>query len=427
MGISANHPWKLSRPTTSSDHTVPWSAVWPIAGLTLVAMVPSSLIVPVLKEVVAERFGAGAFWTHSFMSANLIGAICATPLIAHCCDRYTRVWVVASGLLLDALLLLGLQFAPDLRTLLLLRGLEGVAHMLALSALMACGADLSRPGSRGRVMGVVGACMMLGTAAGTRLGGLAAPHIAFVVAAIVAAGGALLTLMFLRNRAQDRAERTRWTWAVLRKHRQLLIPFAYTFIDRFCVGVIISSFVLFLADTHEMLPATRSRLLVMFLVPFALLVYPAGRVIDRIGPVFPLVIGSLSFGVLIASYGFVDVNWLPGVMLASGVVSALMFAPTLSLCATFAPQRLRGSAYAGFNAAGSLGFIAGPIVAGTICQLATTPFGTTAAYQLAFVFAGFTQILCALLTLPLLLRLWRRDVFGGARGFPASRDTRPDA
>ncbi|RMF72629.1 MAG: MFS transporter [Planctomycetota bacterium] len=192
----------------------------------------------------------------------------------------------------------------------------------------------------------------------------------------------------------------------------MLIPCAYTFIDRFCVGVVISSFVLFLADCHALGPDERSRLLAMFLVPFALLVYPAGRLVDRLGVTLPLAGGSAAFGLLFAAYGFLPREWLPVAMFASGVLSAAMFAPTLTLIAAWSDAERRGAACARFNAAGALGFVCGPLIAGTICHSLADVWGARAAYQTAFIIAGMAEFACAAATLPWLLRIAKRDARG---------------
>jgi len=68
---------------------------------------------------------------------------------------------------------------------------------------------------------------------------------------------------------------------------------------------------LFLADVHGLAPEARSRLLVLFLLPFAVLVYPAGWLVDRIGRVRPIALGSAGFGVVFAAYGLLPLAWMP--------------------------------------------------------------------------------------------------------------------
>ncbi|MFQ5429380.1 MAG: MFS transporter, partial [Phycisphaerae bacterium] len=161
---------------------------WTVAGLTFFCMVPVTLLVAPLKELVALPYGASSFWTHSFMSVNMIGAVLAAPLIGRLADRRRRR-VAVFALVAEAGFLCAMGWAPGLAWLLILRFLEGAAHILALSTLMAIAASWAQPGRRGRVMGLVGAAMMFGTACGTRLGGLAwraAPDWTFQTAGAVA-------------------------------------------------------------------------------------------------------------------------------------------------------------------------------------------------------------------------------------------------
>ena len=414
---------ELSGNTQLPPARSPRSVAAALGVCTFVLMIPVTLIVPVLKELVAERYSAGVFWTHSFMFTNLIGAIAAAPLIALLCDRArSRVRVAALALAADAALFAAMSVAPSLTSLLLLRTLEGALHMLALTAVMATAADHAPAGKRGRTMGLLGACMMFGTAAGTRIGGVVWKHLgegyAFPISASVSLLGGLLILGLLRD-APGRAvaSRLKDALALLRTHRRLGIPYAYTFIDRFCVGVIITSFGLFLRAAYGTSPDGISKLLVMFLIPFAVCVYPAGRLVDRVGHTGPLAIGSILFGLLFAGYGVIPLAWLPLTMVVSGLFAALMFAPTLSLCAQLAPAEQRGAAYSGFNAAGSFGMLCGPLAAGLICQLLEPTLGSAAAYRTAFIVAGATQVCCAAITLPFLLGMRKSQI---AESRPAS-------
>ena len=65
----------LDRSAPATDRRV----VAAIAVSAFLAMIPVTMLVPALKEAVGERFGASAFWTHSFMSVNMIGAVMAAP------------------------------------------------------------------------------------------------------------------------------------------------------------------------------------------------------------------------------------------------------------------------------------------------------------------------------------------------------------
>jgi len=383
------------------------STLLALGGATFLAMLPVTLIVPVLKEVLIDRFGASTFWTHSFMSINLVGAVLASPLIAALCDRGSRrSRTITLALVGDGVLLLAMSVAPTLPLLLALRAVEGAMHMLAISGLMALAADHSDATHRGRVMGLLGACLMIGTAAGTRLGGVI-PH-AWTLAAAGGIGlaAACFAGLFVRDAGRHLSTaRATDALSLLRAQPGLLVPYAYTFIERFCAGLIISTFGLFLAAVHNLSPDARSKLLVTFLLPFALLTYPMGRLGDRLGQATLLTIGGLGFGIVFALYGFVSATWLAVLMLCSGILSAMMFAPTLALCAQFSPGARRGAGFAGFNAAGSLGFLFGPLAGGAICTLLAAQAGTLGAYRATFVIAGAVQFALALACLPFLLRL----------------------
>ena len=65
------------------------------------------------------------------------------------------------------------------------------------------------------------------------------------------------------------------------------------------------------------------------------------------------------------------------------------------------------TAMGAFNAAGSLGFILGPLAGGLVSQLVAERLGWETGYRAAFAVAGASAIACALGALPFLLRLRR--------------------
>lgn len=392
--------------------TRPAASVALLAVSALLVMLPVTIVVPGIKETIADRYGASPFWAHSFMWVNLLGALLAFPLIARLANHSgSRGATAAAALTLDAAFFALMAAAPSLPLLLAVRALEGVAHMAALAALMAAAADAAPPESRGRTMGLVGAAMMLGTAAGTRLGGVlwvAWPGASFEAAALLAAGGAIFIAATLPGQSPAaRGERARPNLGLLLRHRELIAPYAFAFVERLCIGVVVSSFVLFLGAVHGLSPDAISRLLFLFLFPFAILTYPAGRLVDHFGAVAPILAAGVLFGALVASYGYLPASGLPAAMIASGVLSALLFAPTLTLCADLAPPGQRGAVYAGFNVFGSLGMVIGPFLGGTICQLLSASASKPAGYQVSLLAVGVIQTLVALACVAPLIRLRR--------------------
>jgi MFS family permease len=139
-------------------------------------------------------------------------------------------------------------------------------------------------------------------------------------------------------------------------------------------------------------------MLALFFAPFALFQYPFGVLSDRIGRTIPVVLGSLCYGVAVIAVGLAPTVRLTGVaMVVVGVVGALVAPATMALVTDLAPTTDRGIAMAGFNIFGSLGFLAGILVGGTIAD--------EISYVAAFLVVGGMEIGIALLALPAFLRL----------------------
>lgn len=417
---SGSAPLECIDPASAAEQAAAVRRTLAIATMAFVSMLPVTLLVPALKELVGRQSTGNPMWSdlwaHAFMSVNMIGAIAAAPFLARLSNLHGWLKRVAAlALAAEAVLLALMTFAPGIHVLLTLRFFEGAAHILAISTLMGMASAWSTAATRGRTMGIVGAAMMFGTAFGTRLGGVVWSHLpgmVFAAAAVIAGLSGVLALLVVREAPdRERSEGPRASlMAPLRAQPALWTAFAYAFIDRFCVGVIISTFVLFLDGVHGLDPSVRSKLLFMFMLPFATLLYPAGRLVDRIGRIWPLSLGSILFGVAFASYGLVPLPVLHGLMVVSGVLSALMFAPNLALCADLSPVELRGAAFTGFNIAGSLGFVAGPLFGGLCLHLCSQIVPVDRAYAVTLLATGATEVLCGLATLPLLLRLKRRGL-----------------
>jgi MFS family permease len=381
------------------------------AGI-LLTMLPVTMIVPVLKELVSIRYGVDTFWAHVFMSASLAGAIIFAPLAGIIIDRTaSRRKVIFFALLGDAVCFLAMAVAPSFLTLILARFIEGAMHITALSAWLAAGADISPGGRAGRVMGALGGMLMLGISIGVPLGGVIAKSDSLRVlwaAAIVSAVTAVFALALVNRQHQNGAPAgLREFVRVLQKNPWLALPYTYTFIDRLCVGVVVSTFTLYMTDVLQLNPAQRGMELAFFLLPFALLSYFVGRLSDRIGRAGLMAAGSLLFGFVFMSYGYLSGTGLTVVMILSGILSAVMFAPNLAICKDLSAAENRGAVFAGYNVAGSLGFAIGPLLGGGIFAGLKSLLLLPDAYRWTFIISGTFEVLCAVISLPFLIRLVR--------------------
>jgi MFS family permease len=280
-----------------------------------------------------------------------------------------------------------------------LRVLQGAATIGAFSLAMTMLMDLD--GGHGRNMGAAGIAIGLGTATGAPLGGQLYEIGPFVP--VLAASGLLMVAGVLAAFATDRAtgnDRNTLGAIVtgLRETPTLVIPYAFGLIDRLTAGFFALVGTLYFREVVGLSPGETGLMLALFFAPFALFQYPFGVLSDRIGRTIPVVLGSLCYGVAVIAVGLAPTVRLTGVaMVVVGVVGALVAPATMALVTDLAPTTDRGIAMAGFNIFGSLGFLAGILVGGTIAD--------EISYVAAFLVVGGMEIGIALLALPAFLRL----------------------
>jgi 1-acyl-sn-glycerol-3-phosphate acyltransferase len=357
-----------------------------IALATFLTLVPITLLVPGLTELVVDMHGGTRFQAHLFVSMNQFTGIIAVPFAMALHRRWpqTRGWVVAL-LLLDAVSFLGMRSAGSLGALFAWRALDGIAHLPAVTFLMIA-ANRAGGARRGASLGVVASALMVGVGVGAPLGGLLIdrdPILVYSVGAglLVLAAAAALGVPALSAPTLDPSARYRWD----RRKLVSWMPLAYGFADRFLIGVFVSTFTLFLTEVHGVGAATRGMLMSLFLLPFALLCWPAGKLADRIGWFGPLIFANVAFGLVYSVYGLVPFKLLPLAMIVSGVLSALMFAPSLVLVSDFAKRGAGEGLFGMFQIAGSIGFLSGPLVGGVLVELLVDGTGAPA---WAVIFSG---------------------------------------
>jgi MFS family permease len=331
-------------------------------------------------------------------------------------DRFgRRKQLVVGALLLDALCFWALTAPVDFAVFMALRFVEGAAHIFALSLLLAIASQSVDDARRGRVMGLVGAGIMLGVALGAPLGGVlgrSGPLLPLQYGAALALAAAGLAAVVLRDRpvraaAAERRPGLGEIAAAVRSSPALAIPLVFAFADRFTVGFFTTTFSLFLRGIHELSPAAIGMLIGVFMIPFALLSFPFGMLSERWSRVWMMCGGSAIYGALLACLGWWPPDHLVLLMLALGVFAAVMFVPSMLMTVDLTPSSIRTTAMGAFNAAGSLGFIVGPITGGFVTQTVAEQSGWLAGYRAAFVVAGLSQLVCVASTLPHLLRLVR--------------------
>jgi MFS family permease len=403
-------------PSPASDspaaEAYPGARIALLGLLALLMLIPVTLPVTVLRGLVQERFGVSEFLTSLFMSINMIGAVLAAPLAGALADRTgRRVAPIVGALIADCGLLFALTLPMPFAVFMAIRFFEGCAHIVALSLLLALASNARGDAMRGRVMGLVGGGITLGVAVGAPVGGLLGrddPLLPLIVGSAIVGFAAVVARIALVETAgaSNRPSLAR-ILAGLRAHPLTLAPLAFAFADRFTVGFYTTTFSLFLSRIHSLPPDRIGLMIAVFMLPFALLSYPFGRLSERISRVAMISVGSLVYGVATTAVPWTPVGALPALMLLLGVASAVMFVPSLLITSDAAPEEVRTTAMGAFNAAGSLGFIVGPATGGLVSEWIARSEGWETGYRAAFGVAGVSEILCVLIGLPFLVRLVR--------------------
>lgn len=318
----------------------------------------------------------------------------------------------ATYLLLPQLPALGVDFGG----VLLLRAVGGAFTIGAFSLSITMLMDLA--GGNGRNMGAAGIAIGLGAALGSVVGGQLAAVDPFApvyagAVVLVAAAGVAATVgdrvgetavgtVDSDADAGSTAPNLGVALATLRARPSLTVPYAFGFIDRLTAGFFSLVGVFYFGDVFGLDAAGVGVALALFFLPFALLQYPLGSLSDRIGRFIPVVVGSIGYGVAIIAVGVAPtVEVAMALMVLVGVAGAFVAPATMALVSDLCAPAERGVAMGGFNVFGSLGFLAGFLLGGSVAD--------AAGYLTAFLVVGGLEIGIALVALPAVRRLTREE------------------
>lgn len=361
------------------------------AGLVFGAMLPATIVIPVVRRFV-ESGWPGAEWVmHAFIAVNLLGACVGGPLLAVRAERVSRRRLVASvSAALDGALLLTVLLKPALPLLLGLRFVQGAFYIAAVSILMG---SIRRASKTGGAMGLVGGAVVLSILVGIPLGailGKASPELPLLVGGIVGVSTGLLTPLLLP--AHTDARQSAVTFRQLLSSAALRRPTTVVALERFAIG----AFVVTLQLYGHVVGVSDDRVsgwFTVFLSVFAVAMWPLGRLGDRLGRWRLVAVGGLVYGLTFLLLPVAPVRLLWAVLSVGGLASAAIYGPGLGLAATSVPADSRASAMAVMNAGGTLGMFLGSTLAGVVSGvLLAMGVERPAAYGAVFVMVGLAQL-----------------------------------
>lgn len=363
------------------------------AGLVILALVPNTIVIPVIRAFVSQGWPGRDWLIQGFMAASLLGAGVGGPLLAQAAERRgVRGWAAVGLLLLDAAMALIVVTQPPWEIVLLARLVQGAASVGAVSLLMGGGTAAA---DRARAAGVVAAGVVVALLVSIPIGAvlakssLAWPFYAGAGSALVAA---LAALALLPKDWEARQSRTALV-ELWRAHAGLRGPAIVVGTERFGVGAFVVTLQLFGHHVLGVPDGRVSRLFTVFLFAFAVGTYPATRVGQRVGARTMLWAGGVAYAAMFFALGLVPVWGLDGLMALGGLGAAAIFGPALAIVAADVPDVTRATAMAVVNAAGTLGMFLGNLMA---LALGEALLGAGAsrgqAYLAVFVVAGVLQL-----------------------------------
>ena len=319
-----------------------------VAVLLVLTALPDAMVVPILEEILVKRYGVGPGPAHAFLAVNLLGGLCALPILGWTARRGRPVMAVAVAAAVDAALLASMWLPIGFTATIALRALEGVADVVVFAVIFDLVGRAGGRGSAGLRYGFAAALLSIALGGGAIMGGSIAKLDAAAVDArptifLVGASACLLAAVLAvvwrhplrRLEGLPRLEPQRSAASMPNRLRPaplwplLLIAGS----DRAAGGLLTGTLGLFLAEAVGLGPAIRGGLVGSVLLLMGIGAIPAGLLADRFDALRVRLLGAVVFGIGIVVLPLVA-DMLPVlgvVMLVMGIGGAVLLPTSLAL------------------------------------------------------------------------------------------------
>ena len=388
-----------------------------VSVLLVLTALPDAMVVPILEEILVERYDVGRGIAHAFLAVNLIGGLCAIPILGWTSTRGRPIMAVVVAAAVDAALLTAMWLPIGFGPTIVLRAMEGVADVIVFAVIF----DLvGRAGGRratGMRYGLAAALLSVALGGGAILGGQIASWEklnAGLEASVFLIGGgacmlaAVLAVLWREPLRRLKGIRMAPEVPLVKKKATPQAPLWPLLLiaasDRAAGGLLTGTLGIFLASAIGLEPAIRGGLVGSVLLLMGLGAVPAGMISDAFGALRVRLLGSIVFGLGIVILPQVAevLPLLVVVMGVMGIGGAVLLPTSLSLL-----DRLHGGlvGMGGFRAAGDMGFLFGVTVAGLLVSTLVRPDtaeAATSAYGLIFAAFGAIHLAVTAIAVPTL-------------------------
>lgn len=345
------------------------------------------VIAPVTPQL-ALSFGVNMLAAAAIVSAFALVRIFAAPLAGFVSGRIGDYLGSVIGLVIVAAGTFGCAFASDYPQLLLFRAGSGIGSVVASIATDSLLARSAPPAARGRVSSLMRAAFMLGAIMGPLLGGvvavfgLRAPFVFYGVALLAACSVVLVALRghplgkpLPRSRSRDDGNSLRLSAAVrMPAYRALLgSNFAVGYV---AIGARMSIVPLVVAALWHGDSSMAAWMFAAYAAGSALVIIPAGRLVDSVGRRPLILAGLLLLGVGFGLSLVFPVPWWFALMMAlAGVGSSLAGPGNGAVLGDVLDRRQGGQVVATVTMVTDIGVVAGPLLLGWIADFAGFEWG----------------------------------------------------
>ena len=375
-----------------------------VAVLTAVAFSVAlgfGIVAPAIP-LFAKDFGVSNFAAGAVISVFALVRLASAPVAGRFVNRFGERSVLATGIGIVGVSSLLAGFSGNYAQLLVLRGIGGFGSAMFTVSSFALLLRVVTPDQRGRAAGTYQTGFLLGAIAGPAFGGpltawsLRAPF--FVYAATLLVAGGLATVFLARTALHEHevvagtADHAPTTLGTALRSSAYRAAVANNFaVGWAIVGVRSSLIPLFVVEALRLSPSWTGAGLVLSGAVQALILVPAGRLVDTRGRRLFLRAGaaiSLVAGVTLALAG--GAGLLLAAMALYGTGSALLGVSSAAVVGDAIGGR-GGTPVAAFQMASDAGAFVGPLVAGALADAAS--------FQVAFLATAAVSGLAFLTTL----------------------------
>ena len=351
----------------------PKSTVRIVILLIFLSALPDALVVPVLKDLFADRYGVSAAQAQLFLAVNLLGALLAIPLVKLLRRRMSGWAVVSSTAILDGILLAIMWLPIGFTGTLALRTIEGAVDVATFAALFQM---LGRSDQQHRAwkLGLGATVLVAGLGIGAVLGGFltklaGSAAVTLIVGSIACIATGILAIAFRATLARMVALAKNASLEISMDEQELQVkpgkiwPILFmAATDRATGAILTAVFASFLLSGLGYTPEQRGMLVGLPLLLMAIGAAPAGWFADRFGALHTRTFAAIVYALALGIVPFLGANTM--VLALALLVLGVAAAPLLPASLALVIGTNRGmSGLAAFRAAGDIGYFTGIVVA----------------------------------------------------------------